>query len=123
MTHLEALLHALLREPGALEQVEMVHAQIVREARMAAEGYTYLKEATVSSILASIPDGQDFVVVFRKVNDDIREMQCTLDREQAVTKKRHLDTFCVWDTEKNAPRTFRLDRVYSIQIENLPTKD
>ena len=60
---------------------------------------------------------------FTKVNGEERVMNCTLNETllpEAVTsdseKKENLDVIAVWDTDKDAWRSFRVDSVNSIKI-------
>lgn len=59
-------------------------------------------------------------VVFKKVSDNtVRKMKCTLinenikdaDRRDIITKVKDKKVLSVWDTEKNAWRSFRIDNV------------
>lgn len=59
-------------------------------------------------------------VVFTKANGDIREMDCTLKQEllpETSQKSNHPvgDTMVVFDLDANAWRSFRLDRVISME--------
>lgn len=97
-----------------------IHRLIVHEARSATSP---LPRVLVLALLSAIPDRRHFVVVFRKKKDDqIRAMSCIMDEDKrtTVSSKRDeaSDLFTVWDTEKNAPRTFSLDNVYAIIVEN-----
>jgi hypothetical protein len=60
---------------------------------------------------------------FTKVNGEERVMNCTLNETllpEAITsdseKKENLDVIAVWDTDKDAWRSFRVDSVNSIKI-------
>lgn len=63
------------------------------------------------------------IVTFQKVNGDIREMQCTLKPSVIPPLKgsnhaRNLNVVPVWDLEKDAWRSFRLDSVQSLEIQS-----
>ena len=60
---------------------------------------------------------------FTKVNGEERVMNCTLNETllpEAITsdseKKENLDVIAVWDTDKDAWRSFRVDSVNYIKI-------
>ena len=60
---------------------------------------------------------------FTKVNGEERVMNCTLNETllpEAITsdseKKENLDVIAVWDIDKDAWRSFRVDSVNSIKI-------
>jgi hypothetical protein len=60
---------------------------------------------------------------FTKVNGEERVMNCTLHETllpEAITsdseKKENLDVIAVWDTDKDAWRSFRVDSVNYIKI-------
>ena len=61
-------------------------------------------------------------VVFKKVNGDLREMTCTLSRDvvpptpPSNDKKPNKDIIPVWDTDKKAWRSFRLENIISILV-------
>ena len=60
-------------------------------------------------------------VVFRKANGEIREMDCTLKPEilpETTQESNHTsgETMVVYDLDKSAWRSFRLDRVISWSI-------
>jgi len=60
-------------------------------------------------------------VVFKKVNGDLREMTCTLSQDvvpptTSNNKKTNTDVLPVWDTNKKAWRSFRLDNIVSILV-------
>lgn len=70
-------------------------------------------------------------VVFTKVSGEEREMRCTLLPEYLpdVTQKQQTlkeslpraenpNTLCVWDLENNAWRSFRVDSVKTVIVEN-----
>lgn len=60
-------------------------------------------------------------VIFKKVNGEERDMQCTLMEAALVTagdkhdpnKQRNENTIACWDTLKNEWRSFRVDNVIS----------
>ena len=61
-------------------------------------------------------------VTFEKVNGDIRKMLCTL-QEGVIPKttgkrKENKDVLAIWDLGKNAWRSFRLDSIKSVKIQN-----
>lgn len=63
-------------------------------------------------------------VFFEKKDGSLRTMKCTLSRkllpeqEEKETKKtENLETLSVWDLEKNAWRSFRLDKVKSVRYD------
>ena len=64
--------------------LEEIHAAIVSEACNDRKPLT--REQVLLS-LKGIQNNQAFVVVFKTVKDDIREMFCTIDRER---RRRHL---------------------------------
>ena len=60
-------------------------------------------------------------VLFKKKDGELRDMVCTLSEETIGTsnqtkavKKRNPDVLPVWDVQKNAWRSFRLDSVVKI---------
>tara|TARA_R100001082_G_C4256252_1_gene113610 strand:- start:128 stop:385 length:258 start_codon:yes stop_codon:yes gene_type:complete len=60
-------------------------------------------------------------VIFKKVNGDLREMSCTLSEDvipptNSNNKKNTQEVLPVWDTNKNAWRSFRLDNIVSILV-------
>jgi len=116
MTKLEALLqdvYTALRDQGFHPEndlVAQVHKMIVHEACNDREP---LARSLVLTLLQGIPANTDFVVVFRTVKSDIREMHCIMGEEELPG---HKDVITVFDTEKEAPRSFRLDRVYRISV-------
>ena len=66
-------------------------------------------------------------VHFIKADDTIREMKCTLQESflPPLTEARKLrenleseDAIAVWDIEKNAWRSFRIDSILRIEFEN-----
>ena len=65
------------------------------------------------------------VIVFTKKDGTEREMNCTLAEAVIVphektterTKEENSDTMAVWDIEKSAWRSFRLDSVSAIQFD------
>lgn len=72
-----------------------------------------------------LKEDQAVRVTFTKSDGTEREMLCTL-REDVIqstekktdrTKKENLDVMSVWDVEKNAWRSFRLDSVKQIGFE------
>lgn len=66
-------------------------------------------------------------VVFEKVDGTIREMQCTLDKEQmppqllteeqnaAKVRTENDDLLSVWDTQNNGWRSFHVSKVKEIR--------
>lgn len=65
------------------------------------------------------------VIVFTKKDGTEREMNCTLAEAVIVphekttdrVKEENLDTLSVWDLDKEAWRSFRLDSVISIKFD------
>ena len=60
-------------------------------------------------------------VVFKKVNGDLREMTCTLSQDvvpptTSNNRKTNKDVLPVWDTDKKAWRSFRLENIVSILV-------
>lgn len=100
--------------PGLLEEI---HRKIVNEA---CNDHKPLTREQVLLALKGVQNNQDFIVIFRTTKDDIREMHCRIDRERKNPFEDPKETFTVWDTEKIAPRSFRLDSVYSLKVTNLP---
>lgn len=59
-------------------------------------------------------------VVFTKVTGEKREMRCTLDSEvlpalKGSNAKKNQEVLPVWDVEKQAWRSFRLDSVLEVR--------
>ncbi len=118
MTRLERLLQTLLSGTADREYRAEIGHFIQREARTNQQP---LARSLVLDILAAIPSKQPFTVIFRKKNDDIREMHCILDRDKAKVSPKVDDAtnvYKVWDREANAPRAFCLDRVYEVRVAN-----
>jgi len=93
---------------------ERVHKAIVHEA---CNDRPPLDKQVVLSIMEAIPDLQPFKVIFQKKNGDLRYMMCSINREEAKEWNDPPNTYTVYDQEAKAPRSFRLDSVYSIIIE------
>lgn len=66
------------------------------------------------------------MVTFIKADDTIREMNCTLQEsflpsrseEKRIRSMESDDAIAVWDTDKNAWRSFRLDSILRIDFAN-----
>ena len=65
-------------------------------------------------------------VVFTKLNGEVRELYCTLDPEELpvsdkqlltenTTKKENDEVLSVWDLDKKAWRSFRLDSIIEVR--------
>ena len=61
-------------------------------------------------------------VVFTKVNGEERKMICTLseyivpETTSESTKKENLEVLAVWDIDKDAWRSFRLDSIKDLKV-------
>lgn len=69
-------------------------------------------------------------VTFTKTDGSVRNMKCTLIEEflppvfldndeqmEKKTRKQSLDSLAVWDMDKNAWRSFRVDSVTKMELE------
>jgi hypothetical protein len=69
-------------------------------------------------------------VTFTKTDGSVRKMKCTLIEEflppvfldndeqmEKKTRKQSLDSLAVWDMDKNAWRSFRVDSVTKMELE------
>lgn len=65
-------------------------------------------------------------VTFIKADDTVREMNCTLQEsflpprseEKRIRSMESDDAIAVWDTDKNAWRSFRIDSILRIDFTN-----
>ena len=74
--------------------------------------------------LISILQNSVAIVTFVKKNGELRKMKCTLKEEVlpdlvGTTRKRNYDVLPVWDLEKNAWRSFRLDSIEEVVVESV----
>ncbi len=75
------------------------------------------REALVKSLQKNVMS-----VVFTKVNGEERTMNCTLseyilpETTSESTKKENLDVLAVWDIDKDAWRSFRLDSIKDLKV-------
>ncbi len=76
------------------------------------------------SYVSELARRKDLVVTFTKNNGENRVMNCTLRPEvlpenTSKTKRpENPDVLSVWDLDKNAWRSFRLDSISSVQYES-----
>jgi hypothetical protein len=64
-------------------------------------------------------------ILFEKVDGTVREMRCTLmpnyilteHKETLVPRKQNDDVLSVWDLENNGWRSFRIDSVKSVKVQ------
>lgn len=83
-----------------------------------------MMQMTKSEMSQKLREGV-FVVSFTKKNGEIRDMTCTLNqqympeqeqpKEGASPRKENPDVLPVWDVEKDAWRSFRLDSVIEVR--------
>ncbi len=71
--------------------------------------------------LISILQNSVAVVTFVKKNGELRKMKCTLQSDTlpdlvGSNHKRNYDVLPVWDLEKNAWRSFRLDSIEDVEV-------
>jgi hypothetical protein len=71
--------------------------------------------------LAAILRNSVAVVTFVKKNGELRKMKCTLKEDVlpdlvGTKRKRNYDVLPVWDLEKNAWRSFRLDSIENVEV-------
>lgn len=68
-----------------------------------------------------------YTIVFEKVNGEIREMRCTLgaaflpplvESENKAPKKENPDVLVVWDLDKEAWRSMRIDSIQTVVEED-----
>jgi len=79
----------------------------------------FLDVGCVAKVIDAIANDQPFTVVFMKRDGEARKMACIRDRDKAVVlpQTSPLDSQVkVWDREKDAPRTFNLNKVARISI-------
>ena len=81
------------------------------------------RETVVTDLKHNVCD-----IVFTKTNGEERIMRCTLmekflpeTKDHYTTKKENLEVVPVWDLEKNAWRSFRLDSVIKIIVHEEDT--
>lgn len=87
------------------------------------EGTKIMDEFTYEEVKAGLQSSKA-TVVFQKTDGTFREMNCTLKEEflppfdkNAVGKATNEEVLAVWDLDKNAWRSFRLDSVVSIDYK------
>jgi len=71
--------------------------------------------------LVSILQNSVALVTFIKKNGELRKMKCTLISETlpdlvGTKRKKNYDVLPVWDLEKNAWRSFRIDSVKEVEV-------
>ena len=81
---------------------------------------------TLQESVQTLLQTTSITVDFEKANGEFRSMKCTLRedlgakytvKENAAPKKPNPDVCVVWDTNQNAWRSFRWDRIKRIQFD------